>query len=183
MPIDQGRGMEPKTHRIKIKLGNAEFEAEGSPELVKKQYADFMAAVANLPKAASETPAEPNSNEAKPDGNDAISSRLPKAIVDRVFRWDDPLSLMDTPKTDNAEADALLVLVYGHTELRGKPDVTGAALVKSASKTGLNVDRISRTLDARRDFVRSSGVKKGTRYSLNNRGITEAERLIKTMVE
>jgi len=177
--------MEPTTHRIKVKIGNAEFEAEGKPELVKKQYDEFMAAVASLPKAPiTETPAEPKADpENNSGGAGTGNSKLPKPVIDRVFRQDDPLSLMDTPKTDNAEADALLVLVYGHTELRGKPDVTGDALVKSASKTGLNVDRISRTLDARRDFVRSSGVKKGTRYSLNNRGIAEAERLIKTMVE
>lgn len=175
--------MESTMHRIKVKIGNAEFEAEGKPELVKKQYDEFMAAVANLPKApAAESVAAPTA-EPEPRPNAAGNSKLSTAIIDRVFRQDDPLSLMDTPKTDNAEADALLVLVYGHTELRGKPDVTGAALVKSASKTGLNIDRISRTVDARREFIRSSGVKKGTRYSLNNRGIAEAERLIKAMVE
>jgi hypothetical protein len=176
--------MEPK-HRIKIKLGNAEFEAEGEPDIVNKQYDDFMAALAALPKApTASTPDDPKADpEEKRSGAATNHSKPSKEVLSRVFRQDEPLSLMDRPNTDNADADALLVLIYGHTELGNKQDVTGTALVKSASKTGLNVDRISRTIRARREFIRSSGVKKGTRYSLNNRGIAEAERLIKLMVE
>jgi hypothetical protein len=174
--------MEAK-HRMKVKIGPNEFEAEGEADLVTKQYNDFIAIVSQMPKAAAgDQGPSSESDEEKP--NDRIANgAISRAVLDRVFRQDEPLSLMDTPHTDNAEADALLVLIYGHTEMRGKPDVTGAALVKSASKTGLNIARISRTVDARREFIRSSGVKKGTRYSLNNRGIAEAKRLILAMVE
>jgi hypothetical protein len=175
-----GVGMEIP-HRMKVKLGSNEFEAEGKPELVKKQWEEFKVMVAQLAsKQTAETPVvPPTPGVQKP----VIHSKLPKALLDRVFRQGEPLSLMDTPKTDNAEADALLVLVYGHTEMIGKPDVTAAMLAKSASKTGINVYRIGRTISAREAYIRSSGLKKGTRYSLNNRGIAEAEKLIKAMVE
>lgn len=179
------------THRIKVKLGPNEFEAEGKTELVKQQYAEFLAIVAQFPrtghaeKSADQLPDRGKKAGADADANNTFagSGKIDKAILNRVFRMDDPLSLMDTPNTDNAEADTLLVLIYGHTEMVGKPDVTGTMLVKSAGKTGLNIDRVSRTVEARRELIRSSGVKKGTRYSLNNRGIAEAERLIKAMVE
>jgi hypothetical protein len=178
-------------HRMKVKLGPNEFEAEGKAELVKKQYADFLAMVAQFHGTAPAEKADDRLPEtAKKAGSDADANKaatsnikIDKAILERVFRMEDPLSLMDTPNTDNADADALLVLIYGHTEMAGRPDVTGTMLVKSAGKTGLNIDRVSRTVEARRELIRSSGVKKGTRYSLNNRGIAEAERLIKAMVE
>lgn len=175
--------MEP-VHRIKVKIGTAEFEAEGKRDLVVKQYDEFIAIVSQMPKVAANEaqPALPPDAEKKVHAAFG-SSKIPKSVLDRVFRQNGVLSLMDTPKTDNAEADALLVLIYGHTELTGKPDVTGVALVKSASKTGLNIDRVSRTIEARADLIRCSGIKKGTRYSLNNRGIAEAERLITKMVE
>ena len=169
------------THRMKVKLGSNEFEAEGNPELVKKQWEEFKAIVAQLPKEPFDVnPADPATQKSAAP---AIHSKLPKAALDRVFRQGDPLSLMDIPKTDNAEADALLVLLYGHTERIGQPDVTAAALAKSASKTGLDVYRIGRTLAAKEAFIRSSGKKKGTRYSLNNKGIAEAEKLIKAMAQ
>ena len=167
------------THRMKVKLGSNEFEAEGDPALVKKQWEEFKAIVAQLPKE----PAVDKPSTPSPHKPGITHGTIPKTILDRVFRPGDPLSLMDTPKTDNAEADALLVLIYGHTEMVGQPEVTAAALAKSASKTGIDVYRIGRTLAAKEALIRSSGVKKGTRYSLNNRGIAEAEKLIKAMVE
>jgi len=171
--------MEPM-HRIKVKIGAAEFDAEGSPDLVKEQYEAFLRIVSQQPQPVlkAETIADPEKPEPQ-----VVHGKIPQPVIDRVFKQGNLLTLMDTPKTDNAEADALLVLVYGHTELAGMQDVTAATLVKSADKTGLNIDRVSRTIEARKDLIRSSGVKKGTRYSLNNRGIAEAERLIRAMVE
>jgi hypothetical protein len=169
------------THRMKSKIGENEFEAEGDRQWVDKKWEEFKAIVAHTPKAHSaERRGDPAANALAAS---LLHSKIPKVILDRVFRQGDPLSLMDTPKTDNAEADALLVLIYGHTEMIGQPEVTAAALAKSASKTGVDVYRIGRTLAAKEQYIRSSGVKKGTRYSLNNRGIVEAERLIKSMVE
>ena len=93
------------------------------------------------------------------------------------------MSLLATPKSEKADADSLLVLIYGLTEVKGEQAVTGTTLRKSASKSGVNVGRIGETLNARADLIQAGGERKGRRYSLNNRGIAEAERLIQTMVE
>lgn len=172
------------THRLKMKIGPHEFEAEGKPELVKKQFEEWKALIgesrpASLVEVLSSLP------KAKPpaSGESWGSTEMPASVLDRVFRKGDPLSLLATPKSENSDVDALLVLIYGLTELRGEPAVTGTALKKSASKSGVNVNRISPTLRARADLIQAAGTKKGKRYSLNNRGIAEAKRIINAMVE
>ena len=167
------------THRMKVKIGPNEFEAEGKTELVKKQYDEFIAIVTRSLKASA-TVLLPDSLPQTEKKQDAVvgRSKLPHAILDAVFRKGEPLSLMDRLKTDNADADALLLLVYGHTEMLGPSDVTAATLAKSAKQTGVNVERISRTIATHDNLIKISGAKKGTRYALNNVGIAEAEKLI-----
>jgi hypothetical protein len=164
-------------HRIKVKIGQHEFEAEGKEGVVTKQYDDFIAAVSRLPSQAQQQPT--------PEKKAAIhpNAAIPKEVLDRVFREGDPLSLMHPPKTDKADADGLLMLIYGYTEMMGKPDVTAATLAIAARKTGLDVDRLSRSIAAHEALIGVSGTKKGTRYTLNNRGIAEAKRLILASVE
>ena len=174
-----------ETHRIKIKIGDAEFEAEGKPELVKSQFEGFLAVVGHRP-TVSVKPQEqvtPHTGKNASSGQVKRHGKIDEATLSRVFKMDDPLSLMATPDTDNPEADAILVLIYAHTEMNGNPDVTSGALLKSMAKTGLNVKRMSQTIEARRELIRSVGIKKGTRHSLNNRGIAESEKLIRAMVE
>ena len=172
------------THRIKVKLGLNEFEAEGKQELVKQQYADFLEAVKQTSISA---PIAPPPTQPKPntptEENVWVGSKIPTAILDRIFRKGDPLSLLATPRSEKANADSLLVLIYGLTELKGEQAVTGTTLRKSASKSGVNVNRIGETLNAHADLIQAGGERKGRRYSLNNRGIAEAERIIKGMVE
>lgn len=165
------------THRIKVKIGPAEFEAEGDPELVKQQFAEFMAAVSAIPQA------QPDKPPGLPPRNDPGASLISKDIFDRVFRRDDGISLLAMPRTDNAEADALIVLLYGFLKLENQRAITGVALMSAAKQSGINVDRIDRTINARPDLIQAAGNKRGRRYSLNNRGIAEAERLLREMVE
>ncbi len=173
--------METK-HRIKVKIGASEFEAEGNQELVKKQFGEFMAAVSQL-SAQSSTPPPKHGNDA-----DKLPPNIPipRDVLSRVFRSDEPFSLLAKPRTDNVDADGLIVLLYGMSVLKAEQTVTGLSLMKSAKQSGLKLkaDRIDRTLETYiGQLVNSAGKKRGLRYSLNNRGIAEAERLIREMVK
>jgi hypothetical protein len=177
------------TQRIKVKIGAAEFEAEGLPDLVKQQFDSFLQAVAANPTPPpieprnAAAPAEPRDDPPAPTPpGDNLSPELSEATMNRVFRQDGVLSLMALPKGANAASDAALVLLYGYTKLRDTPAVTGVTMMKSLNQSGLKVDRIDRTLEVHTDFVMAAGYKRGRRYSLNNRGLTEAERKIKELV-
>ncbi len=174
----------PNYHRIKARLGDYEFDAEGDRELVSKQYDQFISTISAIfqaPKPAVQSTAHSSNGyiqAAKPPDNP-----IEDGILKRVFRQDDGLSLLAMPRTDNAEADALLVILYGFLKLENERAVTGLSLMKAAKQSGINVDRIDRTIDARGGLIQAAGNKRGRRYSLNNRGIAEAERLVREMVE
>lgn len=175
--------MEP-THRLKIKIGSAEFEAEGPPELVKEQFASFLAA---LPQASKESPPPAAVAPVAPVETPGITPppalTLERDVLGRVFADGEPLSLMALPRTDNANPDALLVLLYGYHKLRDEQAVTGTMLMKSAKKSGVPVERVDRSLGSNAPLINAAGAKKGRKYSLNNRGITAAEGIIRRMVE
>jgi hypothetical protein len=168
-----------ENHRIKAKLGPHEFDAEGDRELVSKQYDQFLAAVTAI--AQTPNPMAPG----KPDGRqDNISGEPSADVLNRVFRNDEPFSLLAKPKSDNADADGLIVLMYGMAVLKSEKYVTGAMLMKSAKQSGLKLkaDRVDRTIDEYiNKYVNAAGNKRGLRYSLNNEGIKHAVRLIKEL--
>ena len=183
------------THRIKIKLGDAEFDAEGQSDLINAQFSAFLDAVSKAtPKAApvlAPAPATPSSDTSAEGANAnsaaaASSFNVPSVSSDtlsRVFKVNDTVSLLAIPKTDKPAADALLVILYGYDRMKSINAVTGTTLMKAAKQSGINIDRIDRIMGTRDEFVNFAGAKKGRRYSLNNRGAAEAEKIIRKMME
>lgn len=170
-----------ENHRIKAKIGPYEFDAEGDRDLVSKQYDQFLALITALPKEAAQS--LKNTDPERPPPGNGID--LPRDVLSRVFRDDEPFSLLAKPKSDNVDTDGLIVLMYGMGALKGETHVTGSALMKSAKQSGLRLkaDRVDRTIDEYvGKFVNAAGNKRGLRYSLNNEGIKHAIRLINEMV-
>ena len=48
------------------------------------------------------------------------------------------------PNTEKAEADALLLLLYGYTRIKNQHDVTALRLAQAAKQTGIQADRLDR---------------------------------------
>lgn len=100
-----------------------------------------------------------------------------------VFQQDkDSISLIRTPKTDNPKADALIVLLYGFLRLREERAIGAPTLLKAAVASGLGLDRIDRTIEARATWVHATGNRKGKRYTLTNPGIVEAKKMVNTLI-
>jgi hypothetical protein len=173
-------------HRIKVKLGDAEFDAEGKPEAVQAQYEAFLALVSSMPKVPvpqsttynkTPVPGQPNSD---PQG---ISTE----VLERIFRKGDNLSLAALPVGDNATQDAMVALLYGYLKLQSEATVTGTSLMKSAKISGVDLGKVGRVdrvmAGLMPDYVLTAGVKKAKRYQLNNRGLAKAEAVIKAILQ
>jgi len=111
-------------YKVAVKLGQAEFSAEGPEETVKEQLAHFFIAAT-----------QPLSPQIKGNGNgtvhgnghangngghgapapEAEHTSVNQAIIDRLFKEDRDgiLSLRTLPKTDDRNADALLLILWG----------------------------------------------------------------------
>jgi hypothetical protein len=167
-------------HKVRIKIGDAEFEAEGSAESVNQQYADFLAALrsapAGKPSAKHETPLADNGKEGGGDVD---------AIFSKVFRVDgDSISLnFLPPRTENLDADVLMLLMYAYQATTGQQMILGTELVRAANQSGAGISRVGDSLSIyeEQSYVRRGGVKKGAKYGLTNTGQTKAKEMLMKM--
>jgi len=163
--------------RLRVKLGNAEFEAEGDADSVKQQFAEFMLAIAS--GGAGKKPVDV---KADVEGQIAQCEPQPKSL-DKIFKTGELISLLALPKTDAPSADALLLLIYGFEKLKGESTVGGNALMQAARQSGVPIPRVDRVIAARDEFYNAAGAKKGRRYSLNNKGSQHVERMIAELLD
>ena len=171
--------------KINMKLGEGvEFNAEGPEALVREALAAF------LERASNHSPHSTPPGEAPVDqaqGSDQREDRqsagkFSESIIDRVFRVDgEVVSLRAIPTTAKPNADALLLLIYGYSRIKNQHDVTATRLAQAARQTGIQTDRLDRTIAQNNGLVVKAGVKKGVRYGLNNPGIKRCEELISTL--
>jgi hypothetical protein len=166
-------------HRIKVKIGNAEFEAEGGAEDVKAQYEAFLA----LLKSSPSTHSPPTTRDPEQERPDAAS--LDDALLSRVFQTgkDGVVSLKVLPRSEQREADALLLLLFGYRRIQKVDNVFGTQLAKAARASGIGVERIDRTLDTHASLFIRGGRRRGAKYTLNNQGVAAAERLVRKIFD
>ena len=162
--------------KLKIKHGDIEFEAEGEPEDVKAQYEAFLA-------FAQSAPAPPKPNVNTPPSGTPLTPDAEFSLMDRIFQHekDGTVSLKVLPSGDRRSADALLLLLYGAHKVGGVENVFGTQLSKAAKISGVQIDRVDRTLEVHKQFYVRGGLKRGATYTLNNQGYPEAERIMKSI--
>lgn len=170
------------------------FSAEGPEALVTQLFQQFIEASRSAPAAAPRaevTPAalvDPASHGQQDGGgegsalnNGAGAKAIDPGLMERVYvvDRDGVVSLRVMPAE---EADALILLLYGATKLRGEHALSATQLMKAARQSGIQADRLDRILSLRSAMITMAGIKKGKKYGLNNPGAREAERLLSTIL-
>jgi hypothetical protein len=103
-------------YRLKVKLGSHEFEAEGDPQVVQSQFAEFKKMVAELSvEKSAEAPKPP---QLPVNGGGIIVFPLEK-----ILKVDDRIVSM-TARTRSVP-DALLMILLGQKNFRASELVTG----------------------------------------------------------
>jgi len=179
-------------HKIQVKIGGAEFVAEGSEQAVQDQFKAFLAVMEKVGNAlpAAPTPAtnSPPANNHNPGLRDqgGQPNAVDDALLARVFKQDDKgvVSLRALPRGENQTADALLLLLYGYAILRKETDVSIIQLGKAAKQSGCSFDRADRVLTTSgyMDLVTKAGTRSGGKYGLNNRGTLKAEEILSAIL-
>jgi hypothetical protein len=149
-------------HKLRLKFGDHEFEAEGSEAFVLRGLDAFR--------------------ELRP-GHGAPSPMAPErrgdADWDSLVREESAggtLSLRVLPEGRDRQADTVLVLLLAYRRLRGQEEVPVLQLTEGMKRSGSPVARLDRALAAylRQHVVLKSGSGKGGRYGLTNRGLKKA---------
>jgi hypothetical protein len=168
-------------YKLQVKIGTAEFSAEGPEKSVKEQFNAFLEAVKTAPLAT------PGVNQGIGTNNNnppllPNAEGIDQAILNRIFTYDEEkgaVSLRILPRTDQREADAIMILLYGFRQLTNKMDVSSSDLMKSARQSGLQFNRLDHTISTYKNLITEGGLRRGKRYGLNNQGVNHAVQIIR----
>jgi hypothetical protein len=161
-------------NKLKVKIGEHEFEAEGPTEVVQAQFAAFRDLVANLPSRRA-----PDSSPAPAVNN---SNQRTELMLDKIMKSNDRIVSL-TVRGASLDEEILLLLL-GQKNLRANESVTGAEILDGLRKTGQTVDRVTYQLNklTTAGDVITVGVHRARRYRLTNQGFAKAQELAITLV-
>lgn len=169
-----------ETTKIKTRIGDCEFEAEGPVEVVKAQFDAFRDLINSMSRAISpkksESPHDVTENKDNP-------TKFPHIPIDKIVHVAGRVvSLTALPASVE---DAALLIMLGHKDLRNNLTVTGQEIGDGLAQSGRPVQRVDRVMEKAMEtaHVLKTGIKRGTRYRLTNQGLTKALNIAKDLIE
>ncbi len=167
------------TYRIKVKIGQNEFEAEGSPEMVKEQFEAFKSLVQSTP-VHDDTPVVAPAQQAF--SNQQVATDEEPSTFGKIFKVENRvISLTALPGN---VLDATLLTMFGQRYFRNNDAITGAEVKDGLEQSGYRVDRVDRFIEklTTDGLVIKIGIGKGSRYRLTNQGMIRAQALAKDLI-
>jgi hypothetical protein len=164
-----------ETQRLKIKIGDNEFEAEGPVEMVQAQFDEFK----ELIKLTASIP--PKTNEAAPATKNQVET-LSHTPLEKVMKVEDRIVSL-TAKCDSID-DAVLLILLGQKESRNNQEVTGAEIMDGLEVSGYKLPRVDRIMDklSNDGSVIVVGLHRARRYRLSNTGLSKALMVAKEVI-
>jgi hypothetical protein len=157
--------------RIKIKLGDNEFEAEGPADAVKAQVAAFERL---LGREVQPEPAPP------PSAVESVPSPAPPPIQ-FVARAD--ANVVSLKVACDSLPQAVLVVLFGQRELRRASWVAGSEIMEGLRKSGFRIDRADHILkrEASNGHIVINGKHRLKRYRLTTDGVERAKAITQSL--
>jgi hypothetical protein len=170
-------------HKLRVKIGQDEFEAEGEPEWLNTQLGTWKELISKPPMIAGESQVKHRLGEER-EGESRKETPTPQiAKVLSVDKNQKSVSLRVHPTGDQREADAILLLLFGYRDLLNSDEVLVPRIKESMAQSGIRVDRVDRAIapHQKAGFVLKGGTGKGGKYRLTNTGDARARELIATL--
>jgi hypothetical protein len=160
-------------YRLKIKIGEFEFDAEGQADVVQAQFALFKEMIATAPPKSS----APLQDTAKPD-----LEHTPHQPLEKIMKSEGRVVSL-TAKGETVD-EAVLLILLGQKDLRNNQEVTGSEIMDGLKLSGYQlgrVDRVTDKLTGDGDVI-TTGLNRGRRYRLTNQGFAKALHIAKELV-
>jgi hypothetical protein len=161
-------------YKLRIKIGEHEFDGEGPAEEVKEAFATWKELIASVPSQPSITKDNANNHYSDGDSDHVDPARLSRLFLNDAAK--DLVSVKIFPRGNERERDTLLLILFGYKTLRGQHEVMATKLTRAMRQSGCKVSRVdrlsSRYINA--GLLNKGGMGKSGRYSLTNTGVTKA---------
>ena len=194
-----------EVHKLRLKLGVHEFEAEGPKEYVETQqemFLKYVEAADSLGNGNSKDSLAGSASENQPAGTGstrpaaatngdpapaapAASLPVSQEQMRKITSLSgDVITLTAIPMGESSEEDAFLLLLLAHKVLRSVDSVAPDDVLTGMRQSGINVERLDRI--ARKigvALVITTGVKRGTKYRLTVPGIQKAKAVTEILIK
>ncbi len=159
--------------KIRLKVGNHEFEAEGDRESVESQVAAWRDLVSDIIDVEAYSPRYASDRDtAKDRSADATASGV---AFDKIFSHAGRMvSLSVLPTGSNREADAALLIMLGQRHYVREDLVGGTWILRGLAKSGLRPGRVDRLFPEEQDHIVRVGQNRGVKYRLTPSGLSAA---------
>jgi hypothetical protein len=174
--------------RLKMKFGDAEFEADVPDRRVQPMYYQFLSVL----ERRRQTLLSPFGSGAEAyDKTSDIETNFPITAAESFYETLDQTSLMRIfdlrddgsvilkmhPKGPDKDADALLLLLYGYSRLKNEKYVLVTHLRRAARQSGISMRYPAYEFARNGRFMMRAGQRKGSNYSLNSQGLAMARQI------
>lgn len=163
-------------NKLKVKIGEHEFEAEGPTDVVQQQFAVFKELM--LTPAAARTPTQPDTLPVPITPTETNND----LALGKIMKQDGRIVSL-TARGRSVEEEIMLVLL-GQKALRNNEAVTGSEIIDGLKLTGHVATRITYKLDKMTESgdVITVGSHRGRRYRLTNQGAAKVQELAKAVI-
>jgi len=168
-----------ESYRIRVKIGDSEFDAEGPAEIVQSQFEAFKQLLTALPPR-NDTPVPQVVQQVPVIQQVAQDQDQPS--FEKIFRVQGRVvSLTALPAST---VDAVLLTIFGQRMFRNNDSITGAEIKDGLVQSGYRLDRVDRFIDklTADGLVIKIGTGKASRYRLTNQGMARATALAKEIL-
>ena len=191
-----------ETRRLKMKIGDAEFEADVPESMVEPMYDRFLSMLERR-----RTPflwqldTASNAHKKTPEIEEAVRGSIEEVVrssattvrretwdqnfLTQVFdlRQDGVVILKVLPKGPEQHADALLLLLYGYYRVKNEERVMATMLNRAAEQSGIPLRRLANGYTRNGRYVVRGGYGKGSNYSLNSEGLAIVKEIVANIFE
>jgi hypothetical protein len=172
------------TSKLKIKIGDHEFEAEGPAETVQAQFNVFKELIGHIPErkpvlAKDSEPIESPGDEAQ---SPSVARNNGQLRLDTIMKTDG--RVVSLTARANSLDDAILLVLLGQKTFRSIDGVTGSEIIDGLKVSGQPTERIDRVVKKLSDdgYVIITGVNRGKRYRLTNQGLSKAQEIARAVI-
>jgi len=160
-----------ESSKIRIKIGEHEFEAEGPPESVQAQFEAFRDLISLV---AARPPQQISGGEQETNVSNVVNGHPNHVPLEKILRASGRIVSLTAIPTSTE--DAALLIMLGHKDLRNSESVTGQEIGDGLAQSGRPILRTDRIMEKpiASAYVLKSGFKRSTRYRLSNVGHQKA---------
>jgi hypothetical protein len=178
-----------EVRRLKMKIGEAEFEADVPENEVQPMYHQFLSMLERRSQAAVSLPTTGAKADQRPaieatvragSSVQSLADTFDDALLARIFdlREDGAVTLKVLPPTGpDTNADAMLLLLYGYRRLKNEDYVLATQLFRAAAQSGITLRRSVNEYMRNSRFVIRGGQRKGSHYALSSHGLAMAKEI------